>query len=491
MKVNSIKFEISVFYTAVLGVILLIFSIVLFIIFDAFYAHIDRQLESKAHEISQTIRAYMDVLGDTPEALPTAVKKTISLKSESLFQFKSKKISEQWLKRAQDLDLNKDYIRFLSINNKSPAIARSENFPEDLEGIFSKNAKLGNGYASTIKRLAYKKKAIRLINYPYIYQGKRIYIIQVGIYPGQVTSLMQKWFYSIAIGIPLILILTAFMGRIIAARILKPVEEITAMARKITYEDLSTRVRTKHFDEEMQDLVDAFNEMISRLETSFDHIEEFSSHVAHELKTPLTIIRGESELALKKDRSPAEYKVALKIIIEEVHRMLKTIEDLLLLTRLNYQPEVFEFKPIDFVEFFKEIYEQSKILAFKKNIHIKLHLVSHKSLMIMADSLHLRRLFFNLIDNAIKFTPDDGVISFNVSNNVESIIIHIADSGKGIPEEDIPKIFNRFYKGSGGSAGNGLGLNIAKSIAEIHHGKISVQSKLSAGTTFCVELPLS
>ena len=148
-----------------------------------------------------------------------------------------------------------------------------------------------------------------------------------------------------------------FFGRVFASRILRPIVEITKTAKKITHEDLHSRVEAKHVDEEMKYLVDAFNDMISRLEQSFRYIAEFSSHVAHDLKTPLAIIRGESDIALRKDRTPEEYKRAIMVVLGESERMLRVIEDLLLLTRLDYRPEIFKFERINLAEFLWEISE--------------------------------------------------------------------------------------------------------------------------------------
>ena len=244
-------------------------------------------------------------------------------------------------------------------------------------------------------------------------------MIQVGIAQEPIMQQLRNWLYSIAISVPLILLLTSFVGRILANRILQPVYEITAMANRITQQDLSARIKTKHFGREMESLVESFNEMIARLEKSFKHIEQFSYHVAHELKTPLTIIQGEADLLLRKERSKHEYQQALRIVMEESQRVLKTVDDLLLLTKLGYQPEVFKFEQFDFIEFFSEIVEQNRLLAANKGIGIRMNLQNiTPPLMIKGDRLHLRRLFFNIIDNAIKFTPEGGCIDMRIEQDM-------------------------------------------------------------------------
>ena len=222
---------------------------------------------------------------------------------------------------------------------------------------------------------------------------------------------LRNWLYSIAISVPVDPAFDKFCRKNIGQQDSQPVYEITEMANRITQQDLSARIKTKHFGSEMESLVESFNEMIARLERSFKHIEQFSYHVAHELKTPLTIIQGEAELLLRKERTKQEYQQALRIVMEESQRVLKTVDDLLLLTKLDYQPEVFKFEQFDFIEFFSEIVEQNRLLAANKGIGIRMNLHNTSTpLMIKGDRVHLRRLFFNIIDNAMKFTPEGGCV---------------------------------------------------------------------------------
>jgi signal transduction histidine kinase len=257
---------------------------------------------------------------------------------------------------------------------------------------------------------------------------------------------------------------------------------------------MSKRVKKELADEEVKKLVSAFNDMIARLETSFQYIEKFSSDVSHELKTPLAIIRGESEVTLRQEREPEEYKRVIQVSLEEVQRMLKIIDDLFLLTRLDYRPEVFKFENFDLLGFFTELYEKMRIVAGEKNLEINLS-IPNKPNLIKADRLHLRRLFFNLIDNAIKFTPRNGKIDIKVRYEGKQVVAAISDTGFGIPPEDLSRIFERFFhthrKDSARAAGNGLGLSIVHSIARIHHGSVKVESELGKGSTFTVTLPLS
>ena len=162
------------------------------------------------------------------------------------------------------------------------------------------------------------------------------------------------------------------------------------------------------------------------------------------------------------------------------------------MTKLDYQPEVFRFEEFDLVEFFQEIEESSRILAGEKSIRVNMKL-PQEPVRVQGDQAHLRRLFFNLINNAIKFTPREGRIGLEVARNGRNVRVAVSDNGVGIPEEYQHKIFERFFHNNpdpDDDAGNGLGLSIAQSIAKIHAGDIQVKSAVGRGSTFTVRLPL-
>ncbi|HPL83042.1 MAG TPA: histidine kinase dimerization/phospho-acceptor domain-containing protein, partial [Candidatus Omnitrophota bacterium] len=174
--------------------------------------------------------------------------------------------------------------------------------------------------------------------------------------------LQRNKLFCILIPIPLTLLFGYYIGYLIIIRILKPIKKMTDTVKNITHEDLSLRVKAENVDEELGRLIEAFNDMVSRLGESFEYITDSSSYIAHELKTPIAIIRGESEFALKKERDKEEYKRVISVSLEETKRMLKIIEDLLLLTKMNYQPDVLKLEQIDLTQFIRIIYEQAKIL---------------------------------------------------------------------------------------------------------------------------------
>ncbi|VAX36742.1 hypothetical protein MNBD_UNCLBAC01-1256 [hydrothermal vent metagenome] len=485
--IPSIYFEIRVLYTSILGIILIIFSGVMYLmLFRMVYSELDQELNLTAMNVKKSIVSYVSVRGEDKKYLIFAVEKTIASEGERLTRWWITGFQKQWLQKNDQLDLSKNFINFVSSEGKS--LITSKNLSKELIPLFLEKYSVSDVEGVNYQNILFQGRQIRIINYPFIFTDEDVYTIQVGIYRQRIVDFIFNWLNSIIYSIPSILILTSFIGRILVKRILKPVEEISSTASRISREDLRSRVQIKKPYVEMTHLVDNFNNMITRLEKSFTHIEEFSSHVAHEIKTPLTILKGETELALLGERTTDEYKRVLLSNMEETDRIFKIVEDLLLLTKLNYESENFKFEKIDFNAYIQNIYDQTLILAKPKKIKFELFLPQNPITMQM-DKTHLRRLFFNIIDNALKFTPINGKITITVRSIKHSVIVSIADTGGGIAKEDIPKIFERFYRRNREKSGCGLGLSIVQSIIKLHQGTIDVTSQLHRGTTFIISFP--
>lgn len=493
MKVNSIKFKFCVLYVAILGLILVIYRSVLYYnLHHTLYNESEGQLRRKAYEISNTIKSYADSLGADKRAFIFAVRRVLRQEGSHPQQNRIGQLEQAWSRRMAELELKGDYINFLT--DKGKLVVSSDNLEGELRNLFTKDIKEQD--KESFGNIVFKKNNLnlRVINLPFTYREEGKFIIQVGTSFTPVVHALRGRLVRTAISIPIILLFAIVISLLLVTQILNPMVEITRTAKNISYENLSARVKVEKIDEEVKYLADAFNDMISRLEDSFKYIDEFNSLVAHELKTPLAIIKGEAELALRKERGAEEYRKALSINLEEADRMLKTINDLLLLAKLEYRSEAFKFEEVNFIEFLREIVEQGKILASRKDIMLNFDEPGIK-IKINADKLHLRRLFFNLVDNAIKFTPANGKINLSVKREDKNVTVSIADTGPGIAEEDLPKLFSKFFrannKGLNKKPGHGLGLNIAKSIAKIHDGDISVKSEFGVGSIFRVTLPLA
>lgn len=497
LNLRSIKFKIGVFYLAIIILITVIIIQGIFYFsryYTALYRNFDVKLKTDTQLIVTTLKSYVEILGNDKKAWQFAADRVIRFEGAHPEAEKVETLQRQWVIDAENMGIKAMYINLC--NSKGKLWVSSSNMNARLSKLFTEQVKIDQnrivfGNASFIdENINY-----RVINLPFFLgPANEQYVIQAARPLPTVIHLLSDKLYNIGLGIVFVLLVAGFFGRIFVYRFVNPVLEIAATAKNISRENLGARVKVENTDEETQYLADTFNDMIGRLEESFRYISEFSSHVAHELKTPLAIIRGEAEIALRKERAAEDYKKALVITLEEAEHMLKMIDNLLLLTRIEYKAEAFNFEQINFVDFLQDIYEDSKILAAQKNIAFTLDM-KQKKIEIRAERLHLRRLFLNLLDNAIKFTPAAGKVDIMVKCVPGNVKIFISDTGPGIPPEDLPNIFKRFYRAQKTEqikvSGHGLGLSIAQSIVKLHQGSIEVESQLQKGTTFIVTLPLS
>jgi len=296
---------------------------------------------------------------------------------------------------------------------------------------------------------------------------------------------------TLGIAIPLTLAFAAGGGFFLARRALKPVDQIAQQAQTIEETDLSQRIEIKAKDE-LGRLAATLNEMIDRLEKAFKRQQQFTSDASHELRAPLAIIEAESTLMLQKDRTNSEYRQSLETISQEAHRIAHLVDQLLTLARADAGKEKLSLKAVNLNELISELSSDIEILCRDKGLEFRLNQV--EDLVVNGDDVKLRQLFLNLLDNAIRYTPSCGSISVSVYREGRMVVVSISDTGVGISEEDLPRIFDRFYRvdkvRSPSEGGSGLGLAICKQIAEAHGGKIEVQSEVGRGSTFSVFLPL-
>lgn len=492
MKVNTITFKISILYTGILGAILLVFSgILYFSISYSLYANLDDNLELKTREVTTAINSYLKVIGSDRKSFVFSVKRAIRLEDREPGPAQLEATEDRWLDTAEKLDLKDDFILFAAAGGE--VIAFSENLTDEMIDLFRKLPTLPGGEPAVFNEVGWEKEAFRIITVPYKYQ-EADYIIQVGTSLKPAIWLLRREKMFIVADIFLVLLFTAFLGRFFARRILRTVKDIARTARGISSEDLSARVSTQHADEEMLALVEAFNDMISRLERSFETIGQFSSNVSHEMKTPLAIMRGEAEVALRKVRTPEEYQEVLDRILIQIKRLLGTVDSLLLLMRIDYRPEAVRLKPIDLSSFLHDVQEQTVVLAEKKGIAVVAD-IPPEPIPVQGDEIRLRSLFMNLVSNAMRFTPAGGSIFLTAHSDGRNVSVTVRDTGPGIAPKDLPRVFDRFFHKNPAhlrdGRGSGLGLSLALSIARRHDGGITASSPPGEGACFTVTLPVS
>jgi heavy metal sensor kinase len=489
MMIQSIRFKIRILFIAILGAILFVYSAYLFVSLRvSLYEELDHELMVKAEEIADAITISSGLDGEDGMELLQVVREIIIFE-DLPDPDELDSLQEQWLQRADELDLKQDYIDFL--NSMGESLVKSNNLKGRLYKLDVRSLHNLEGENPIYKNTLKQTQNVRTVSYPYVHNGTR-YIIQVGSSLKPTTHILRNRLIHILASIPVILLISSIFGRILVNKLLKPVYRITDTASQITDENLSARVDGTHVDEEMKYLVDAFNSMISRLEKSFKGISDFSSHVAHELKTPLTIIKGESDLVLRREREKEEYRRSILAIREESDKMLRVIEDLLLLAILDFPRSAHTFERTDIADLIRELCEQARALTEEKGIKVTVE-CPPGPLHVQGNQSHLRRMFLNLIDNAIKYNRQGGKVHIHAAPSDGFIVVSITDTGHGIAARDVPMIFERFYRveyaGEKNASGTGLGLSIVKSIIDLHHGTIETTSKPGAGSTFTVFLP--
>jgi len=492
MKINSIKFKLCVLYVGVFGLILVAYRAVLYYnLYQTLYRDSDVQLTTKADTFYTLLRQFSAPFSESKRAVIFGARKMLGTEVSYPDKAQLQLMENEWFVVRDRLGLNKDYINLLNAEDKS--VVSSPNIDKEL-GRFLEDYADTDGNDPVFYNLVYKESLnLRLIVMPVYFSDLGKYTLQIGISMDPIIYVLRERINKSAAGIPVIMLVAVLISYLFVWRILRPVKQVAKIANDISHENLSARVNVQNIDAEMKYLAESFNDMIERLEESFSYVEEFSSYVAHELRTPLTIIKGETEVALQTDHSHEECKDVMRSNLQEVDRMLKTIDHLLLLGDMNYRKQAINFELLDLESFLKDIHEKSEMLASEKQIKVNIETLKEK-IILKANRTELRRLFFNLMDNAIKFTPASGSIDIRVKRRKKKVRISIADTGVGIKDEDIPKIFKKSFRASSDEdkkqLGSGLGLGIAQSIARIHQGRIEVKSESGKGATFTVILPI-
>jgi heavy metal sensor kinase len=281
-------------------------------------------------------------------------------------------------------------------------------------------------------------------------------------------------------------------GWFLSRKSLRPIDKITETTKRITATNLSERLPLQESDDDLDRLATTINQMMERLEESFQKLSRFTSDAAHELRTPLAALKGETEVLLSRKRSSEDYQEALTNNLERLDFLTKLVNDLLILSQADEGKASLKIENLNFSELLKELYEAFTIVAMQKKINFSFF--TPEEVLINGDRIKLKQLFSNLIDNAIKYTPDGENISLIVQLGKDQVAVIIKDTGIGIPSDDLPHIFDRFYRvdtsRSRLSGGVGLGLSICHWIVKAHHGTIDVKSQPHQGTTFTVALPI-
>jgi heavy metal sensor kinase len=307
----------------------------------------------------------------------------------------------------------------------------------------------------------------------------------------EVDRELGRFLSVLGLAVPLALAVSGGLGYLLARKALAPLDQLHHLTEEITADRLDRRLPVANSRDELGRLTQTINAMIARLERSFAEIRRFTADASHELRTPLTAIRTEAEVALSRPLSPADYQQLLGSILEEWERLTRLTDQLLALSREDAGIARPIRELVDLSAQVEGAVETMRPLAEAKKLG--LHAESRETIKIHGDGARLREVFYNLLDNAIKYTPEGGSIAVVLRRQGPTAVITVHDTGIGIPAEHLPRVFDRFYRvdkaRSREEGGTGLGLSIAKAIVTAHGGQIELASVLNQGTTCTVTLP--
>lgn len=425
---------------------------------------------------------------------------------QSTYHYMDSSIKKEWLKHTKDIVVTKNKIHFkkkvwqqqehqvVEVNpvfiqitdTKGRVISKSPNLKSDSLILFKKTSHgFSNSSLSGIPIRQYQKTIVK--------NGKNIGYILVALSQKGPVMVLKQLKHTLLIAFPIVLIILFFWARFIAGKGIQPVTTIIRTANKITQSNLHERIPVPHNKDELYQLVRTINQLLDRIENAIKREKQFTSDAAHELKTPLQVMKGNMEILMRKPRTTEEYQNKIKQCMKEVDRMSHLTNQLLLLARFESQKETLKKEKVLLNEVIEQIvYRKTDYLVEKR---IKFSFNNEKEIVIYTDPYLLNIILENLLSNAIKYTPEKGEIKINTGFHNNNTYIQIRDTGVGIPKEEQSKIFDRFYRSEAMKhpdiKGTGLGLSIVKRLTEILNLNFTLESESGKGTTISIYFPLN
>jgi heavy metal sensor kinase len=382
--------------------------------------------------------------------------------------------------------------RFIRITRQDGTALYQSSMPKD--GLFNPALVPPPGdswHAASYRRELVGRTTLVLYHYQYSTPAGQRFVVDVGAPFQEIARVLHGLVFILALGTPIVVALAVAGGYWMMRQALQPVNEIADQAERLGYRNLKERLPLVRSGDEIERLSLSLNRMISRLDDSFQHINRFSADVSHELRTPLTILRGELETIVVQRRLATEHMEMIGSALEEVARLSKIVDQLLAISRLDAGEACREVVRLNLGALALSTADQLRLLADEKSISLVFDIVP--GVEVEADQIRLRQVVANLLDNAIKYTPNGGSVKLSISVLGRKAILKVEDNGVGIAAAALPYIFERFYRSdvarSRSTGGSGLGLAIVKAICAAHGADVTVSSSEGRGSCFVVEWP--
>lgn len=337
------------------------------------------------------------------------------------------------------------------------------------------------------------EKRIRQVQVPILNErGERVGHLLVAVARGGSEVVLETLGRILLTTYPFILIILFFVARFIAGRSIKPINEIIDTSNRITKDNLTSRIPLPHNKDELYVLSDTINQLLDRIEKTIEREKSFTSYASHEFRTPLAVLKGTLEVLIRKPRQQEEYEEKVNYCIKEVDRLNHLVDELLILTRYENLKQSLKWENTDIKMIVDESLKYLERNMQQKNMRILTN-ISSTDIPFRTDIYLLSTIIHNILSNAIKYSHRDSEIDINVQAEDNTILLEIADKGIGISEEDLEKVFDKFYRSTDHAdiKGFGLGLPIVKRFCSLLNIKIQINSKEGVGTTVKLQIPQS
>ena len=321
---------------------------------------------------------------------------------------------------------------------------------------------------------------------PFTLGSQSLYLLAAAPEAGNLLVL-NRFLVGLLASAPVLLLVSSVGGYWVGRKAMKPVDRITSTVQSISIRNLSDRLPVANTGDELQRLAETCNAMLERLESSVTRMKQFTADASHELRAPLSFTRTVAEVAMRNPQIDPESRRAFEEIVDEGAKAAVLLADMLTLARADSDYSDVLWEPVDLIAVIESVCERARPVADERRLALSVFFDTEQPVDVMGDFPTLRRLLWIILDNALKYTPAPGRIDVRLSASQGQATVLVHDTGMGIPEADLPFIFDRFYRADpsrGQVEGSGLGLSIAKWIAEMHHANLSVASEVNEGTTF-------